>query len=138
MNFFEGQIVKTDRGYSFFQEGGISLPLPERWHKAAADQGDRKVILGLRPEGIGSLLASLDPGAPSLEAEVRVVEPMGSEYYLHVTSGKASYVARVEKFHKKVGDKMSLPILREKIYLFDAEREHALPVDHRAQGKDEI
>ncbi len=138
MNFFEGHLVKSDRGYSFYQENGISLPLPQRWFKAAEAQGQKKVILGLRPEGIGSLLASLDPGAPTLEAEVKVVEPMGSEYYLHVTTGQASYVARVEKFHKKVGDKMSLPILREKIYLFDAEQEHALPVDHRAQGKDEI
>ncbi len=129
MNFFEGTLVKTDKGYSFHQEQGITLPLPKRWFRAAEAQGQRKVILGLRPEGIGSLLATLDTEAPKIEAQVKVVEPMGSEFYLHVTTGKAAYVARVEKFQGKPGDTLSMPVLRDKIYLFDGASELALSVD---------
>ena len=125
MNFFEGT-VKPGRGSSllFVQDKGITLPLPERLSQNLAI--DRPLILGIRPEGIGSLMASLVQDAPQIQGRIRVIEPMGSENYLYVETGASSFVARVENSGYKVGQEVSLPGLQEKMHLFDGKTEEAL------------
>ena len=56
----------------------------------------QRVILGLRPEGItfGPQLPDTPPGR-TVEAVVEVVQPLGAETYLDLTSHAHSFVARV-------------------------------------------
>ena len=59
------------------QIGGVTLPLPRATLAAVAEQGNRTVTVGFRPEAV-----DLTDGE-GLEVEVNVVEELGSDAYLY-------------------------------------------------------
>ena len=63
MNFIDGRLAGPS-----FQAGALSLPLP------AAPGGERPAVLGIRPEHV----TLVPPQTAMLQAEVTLVEPMGS------------------------------------------------------------
>ena len=62
----------------------------------------KEVILGIRPEDIHDPeTMSRGVEAVEIEARVEVVEPMGNEVFLYLTTGKSSFGARVSRGAKK-------------------------------------
>ena len=98
MNFLEGKVV-FDNGHAEFDEGGVRLPIPDGMRDALAPWRDREVTFGIRPEDITSVDTKKDwEEARRIMATVEVVEPMGSETYLYMTTGRYPFIARVDAF----------------------------------------
>ena len=126
MNFFRGKIVKKD-GKLAFREDTFSFVLPDEWQEKLASYVDKKAVFGARPEDIGSEHAERLPDAPKVKAKLEVMEPMGSETYLYLSTGTQSFIARVDA-HKKaeVNESMELCIYLPKAHVFDAETENLI------------
>ncbi len=127
MNFFDGTLVHTDRGWAFHQTDGIHLTLPESCTEFALAHHVNPLTLGLRPEIIGCSQAFQDPKAPRLHGKIRVVEPLGAETYLYCDTGTMHWIARVEQGNWEVGQEVALPILIDRLHFFDGRTEVSLP-----------
>ena len=120
MTFFEGGIDKSGAGYSF-RKNGMDLALPAEWNEAVSAHVGAKILLGIRPEDIGSALAVSTPGMPRLAATVDVTEPMGSETYIYAKAGGDAFVSRVESnSNLRPGTAASMPLYMPRAHLFDA------------------
>ncbi len=119
MNFFTVTLV-DDHGTPTLQEESVAIPVPPEWRQAVAPYHGREVTLGVRPEHIGSPTAEAMPGLPRLKARIEVVEPMGSETYVYLNTGRNAYIARVDShWQGRVGNTVDMAILLTKGHLFD-------------------
>lgn len=126
MNFMEGTL-EQDNGL-YFNEGYIRVRIPEKYYPALQPYAGKRVIFGIRPEDIydpsyGSEL----PNKQEVSAKVEVIEPMGSEIYLYLTTGKTPFVARVEPHVKaEVEQVRKLYFNMDKAHFFDAESDKSI------------
>ena len=122
MNFLRGTITRSD-GALYFNEGSFSLRIvDEMWDTLAAYQ-DQAVIFGLRPEDLHDKLFISDaPLGSVVTASVEVVEPMGSEVYLHLKVGQHALVARVGPHNRpEVNQDLDLVFDMGKAHFFDSQ-----------------
>jgi multiple sugar transport system ATP-binding protein len=99
--------------------GGVDVPLREKLARAAARDGGRNVILGLRPE-------SLELASDGLPAAVDVVEELGADAYVFCSAdiggSKMRIVARVNPRHvPRQGERISLRPSPDEAHVFDPE-----------------
>jgi len=126
MNFFDGRI-RGDGALAFEGDGGISLPVPERMTEALASYRNKPIALGLRPEDIGSAVAEQLDGAPRVRAAVDVIEPMGSESYIHLRAGESRFISRVDAHRTfAVGEEAEPAVFVDKAHFFDPETEQTV------------
>ena len=128
MNFLNGKIV-SDNGTLVFDEGNIKLPLPASYAKDLQGHVDQEVSFGIRPEDIHdpATLVTNNENVIEVTAKVEVVEPMGNEVFLYLTTGKSSFVARVDPVHVPVVDQdVKLTIEIDKAHFFDHKNEASL------------
>jgi multiple sugar transport system ATP-binding protein len=119
MNCFRGALIKQD-GNIYFKEAAMQIKLPDEWKASVEPFIDKKVVFGVRPEDIGSPEAESRPNAPKIKAKVEVVEPMGPETYLYLSTGEQAFISRVDAHRKTaVGDDIELSVLMSKAHLFD-------------------
>ena len=122
MNFFDGEI--RDAGGLVFHEENFNLPVPAAWKEQLSGYVGKKITLGVRPEDIGSTVAEAVEGAPRIKAKVEVVEPMGSESYVHMNTGKHRFISRADAHRVfKEGQDADLAMFLDKAHFFDAETE---------------
>ncbi|MCE9615145.1 MAG: sn-glycerol-3-phosphate ABC transporter ATP-binding protein UgpC [Lentisphaerae bacterium] len=127
MNFANGQVSGTGEHMMFLAEGGVKLPVPPAMRASLAAYLGRPVTLGIRPEDIGSLRAEQDASLPRLKAKVDVVEPMGSEAYVHLSAGPARFTARTDPHQQfRVGTEVELPVFISKARFFDTATEQRI------------
>ena len=88
MNLLDGTVSGSGADH-VFETNGRRVPLPA----GVADRIDGQVTLGVRPENLR--LVSGPGSGPSFEVNVDLVEPLGSEVYLHGSLGEARLVARL-------------------------------------------
>jgi ABC-type sugar transport system ATPase subunit len=75
------------------------------------------VLLGVRPEHVEIELPGIGVG----DADVRVVEPLGSDTLVHLDAGGAALVAKVQGIPLiRAGDKVGVRIDPMQLHLFDA------------------
>jgi ABC-type sugar transport system ATPase subunit len=75
------------------------------------------VLLGVRPEHVEIEL----PGVGVGDADVRVVEPLGSDTLVHLDAGGVAVVAKVQGIPLiRAGDKVGIRIDPMQLHLFDA------------------
>ena len=121
MNFISGRLVSGGNGMLAFEEGKVQIQLPSSYNDQLRDHIDREVTLGIRPEDIHDP-DTIGKGVETAEikAIVEVVEPMGSEVFLYLTTGKSSFVARVDPLHMPVVDQeVRLAVEVDKAHFFD-------------------
>jgi multiple sugar transport system ATP-binding protein len=119
MNFIEGTLVKRAGGL-FFNEDNFQVKLPEEMVQALGNhEGD--MILGIRPDDIyDKVYASNASPDNTLTATVEVVEPMGSETYIYLTTGKTPFIARFDAQDQvEVNTDIELVFDMSKAHLFD-------------------
>ncbi len=124
MNFFEGVVRVQGDSTVFEGPGGMRLVVPERLRAPLAEYRDRSVTFGMRPEDVGSTAAEQRPEAPRIRSQVDVVEPMGSESYVHLRAGEATFIIRADAhrtFH--VGETVDFPVFMDKAHFFDPRTE---------------
>jgi multiple sugar transport system ATP-binding protein len=129
MNFFPAKVVK--------EEGKLILDClffqvkvtPDHLQLLQPFEG-KEVVLGFRPEDIWEGEFK-EEGRETVQAKVDVVEHLGSESYLYITTEKegnaTSFIARVDPSTKgRVGQPITLSFNMVKSHVFDNESEKAI------------
>jgi multiple sugar transport system ATP-binding protein len=116
MNFMDGSLGQ-ENGQTLFESGRQRLPLPPNdWSRKAKTQ---KVTLGIRPEHVGVFRRSGD--GLKLDAEVVLVEPLGSDWLLTVQWQDWRIVAKsAARPAAAIGEKVEVSIDMEQCQWFDA------------------
>ncbi|MBU1863761.1 MAG: sn-glycerol-3-phosphate ABC transporter ATP-binding protein UgpC [Candidatus Omnitrophica bacterium] len=127
MNFIDGTVIKSDGNY-YFQEKTFNVKILPSVYEKIAQYESKKVILGIRPEDIyDKLFAQYASDEFVVKARVEVVEPMGAEVYLTLTTGKSQFVARVSaRDTVSVNQDLDLVFDMAKIHLFNVDTQETI------------
>ena len=127
MNFMQGKIIKKE-GKLYFDEGKIQVKLIEDMYKLMANYVDQEVFLGIRSEDIyDKLFVSLAPPENIVRVNCEVFEPMGSEVYLYLNTGKHTFIARVSAHDRpKVNQEMDVVFDMSKVHFFNKDTEETI------------
>ncbi len=128
MNFVRGRIVTTG-GLHFRAEGNaFTVELGQNHRPGGETQGEREVVMGVRPEDIYIAGSPYIPG-PVVETAtvIDVIEPMGNEIFLYTRSLEQSIVARISPQDLPApGQSVRLAFDTDKMHFFDSETELAI------------
>jgi multiple sugar transport system ATP-binding protein len=128
MNYFEAKLDRRDGGGTV-DFGPFNLPLPAEKLSNVADHLGKPIYFGIRPEDVHDahyVPRGVDEAA-KLNANVTVVEPLGSEVFAYVENGGKEMVARLDpRTGARVGQPIDLVIDMGKMHIFDRETEKAL------------
>lgn len=126
MNFMPGKILQENG--LVFDEGNIKLNIPDQLGDLLKNHIGKNIILGIRPEDM-----YFSRFAPDLalkaegQMEVEVVEPMGNEIILYLTTQTNTIVARVStRQEPEVGEKVGILFDMSKVHFFDSDTELAI------------
>jgi multiple sugar transport system ATP-binding protein len=127
MNFMEGRVIKLD-GKFYFEEGAFKVKLIDEMFDKIAAYENKRVLFGIRPQDIyDKLFISDAPPENIVTATVEVVEPMGSEIYVYLTTGKNPFTARMGGHNKpQVNSDMDLVFDMSRVHFFDLQTEMAI------------
>ena len=127
MNFMEGTLIKKN-GSLFFDEGSFRIKVLEEMYPKIDSYIDKKIILGVRPESIfDKLFASYATPDNTVTVSCDVVETMGSENYLYLSTGKHTFIAVVESANKpSIGSMTEVVFDMKKIHFFNPSTEESL------------
>lgn len=128
MNFIPAKLIQEDRRV-LVDTGDFRVPIPPS--KKADKLGERtgkEVIFGIRPENIYHELSAKDaPPEYKVNAVVDVIEPMGSELIVSLTTGKhLLQVVMSPDIQVEIDQKIRVIIDMNKAHLFDQETEQAI------------
>ncbi len=124
MNFMKVGL-KLENGKMVADEGTFRLELPSQQAEALRSYAGKDAIFGIRPED----LVYLEGGerVNAIPTKVEVVEPLGAEIHLWVSTKNNQIVARVPPRHTfHVGEDAVLKPDLAKIHFFDIETEKAI------------
>jgi multiple sugar transport system ATP-binding protein len=125
MNFFEGVIEPRNGALWFVEKNvtgkGFAVRVEEPKATKVATHTGKPIVFGLRPEDVNDrqLAHQADPNhiAP---ATVEVVEPMGAEIYLMLTTGANAFTARLDSHDRaRVGQHLEMVFEMKKCHFFD-------------------
>jgi multiple sugar transport system ATP-binding protein len=136
MNFFNGTLLAKGNAL-FFQEQTAGNPTGPKPMILQLDDASvpllrpyvgQSVVFGIRPEDIVLDLPLLDtPPERTVEAVVEIVQPLGSETYLHLAGHAHSFVARVRATdHFNVSQQVSLAFDMRHAHFFDPASERTI------------
>lgn len=127
MNFMEGRIIKTD-GKIFFDEGKFRVRVTDEMMGPLAGYVGKAITFGIRSEDIyDKLFVTEAPPDNTITASVEVIEPMGSEVYLYLTTGLNSFIAKVGAHAKPIiNQDMDLVFDMSKVHFFDKDTEKTI------------
>ena len=133
MNFLDVKVIKSGSDFYVDGHGSFKIKIPEdkiNKNPEIKNYLDKEVVLGVRPENLvdSKINHDFEIGEDNtFEAEIDVLEPMGSEIYLYIDRDDYSMVARVEaESDAEVGDKMEFAFDLNKMHIFDADTEEAI------------
>lgn len=127
INFITGRIIKRDHKY-FFNEGKFQVKLLDEMYPKIAEYSGQEIIMGIRSEDIYDRLFASDASPENtVRATCEVVEPLGSEVYLYLTTGKHNFIARVGAHDlPDVNRDMDLIFDMSKVHFFDSKTEETI------------
>jgi multiple sugar transport system ATP-binding protein len=127
MNFLAGRIIRKD-GRIYFDEGRIRVKLVEDMYLRVAPYVDKEIIFGIRCEDIyDKLFVSEAPPENIVRVNCEVVEPMGSEVYLYLNTGKHTFIARVGAHDRpRVNQNLDVVFDMSKVHFFDKDTEETI------------
>jgi multiple sugar transport system ATP-binding protein len=100
--------------------GDFHFPLPAAFREALQRDDAKRIVVGFRPEHLE--LGDVPGTVASIQGTADVVEYLGNEELLHVTSGGKDIVAIVDSSHRvRPGDVVQLRLPADKVHLFNAE-----------------
>jgi multiple sugar transport system ATP-binding protein len=122
MNFLSAKIVSKDSTL-YIDTGSFQLLIPAEKHSFLQSNIDREVILGIRPEHLQDVAFPDDSKiTDTFKAVVEVVETLGAEIQLDVSSGGHNLVARVDpRTTAKRHQDIELAVNMDKIHIFETE-----------------
>lgn len=123
MNFFNVDVVKENDNL-VLKEGAFDIQVPGFMKDKLVNFVGQKIVMGVRPEDIyDKLFLNISHQVTaSFNATVDIVEPLGSEIYLHFNTGKNIMVAKVDSNNKTTPNQsIELVFDLKKIHLFELE-----------------
>jgi len=129
MNFIEGKVVKKDSKIYFMEaDGKIKVKLVEEMMPKLEPYIDKEITFGIRSEDIyDKLFVSEAPPENVVTLACEVVEPMGSEVFLHLSTGKHTIIAKVGGHdNPPINQDMDLVFDMNKVHFFDKKTEHTI------------
>jgi multiple sugar transport system ATP-binding protein len=128
MNFFEATLRRGQDGMAV-DTGVFAVPVPRSKTEHLGKYIDRPVYFGIRPEDIHDA-NYVPPGTEAIahvDANVEVVEHMGSEVYAYVDVGNKEFVGRLDpRTHAEPNRPIRLALDLGNMHVFDRETEVAL------------
>jgi multiple sugar transport system ATP-binding protein len=125
MNFFTGKVESRNGALWFVEKNPtgnvLALKLEDAQAAKLAAHAGKEVVFGSRPEDINDrqFVPSAD-SAQTGKATVEVVEPMGAEIFLTLTTGAHPFTARLDSHeHAKVGSQLDMVFHLRKAHFFD-------------------
>lgn len=127
MNFMKGKVVKKNGGL-YFDEGNFKIKILEGMYDKLKTYIDKDVILGLRPENVyDKLFASNSTPDNTVAVVCDVIETMGSENYLYLSTGKHVFVAVVEASNiPSIGSMIEMVFDMKRVHFFDPASEETI------------
>jgi multiple sugar transport system ATP-binding protein len=127
MNFMEGSLIKK-KDALYFSEENFTVKVHEDHVGSLESYIGKDLLLGIRPEDIyDKVYASNASPDNTITATVEVVEPMGAEAYLYLTTGKSPFIARVDSYEQlEVNQDIDLVFDMSKSHFFDRETEQTI------------
>jgi len=127
INLLDGRIIKKERKY-YFDEGKFQIKLVEEMYNTISPYAGKEVTLGVRAEDIyDKLFVSEAIPDNTVTAICEVVEPMGSEVFLYLNTGRHNFIARVGAHDRpEVNRDMDLVIDMSKVHFFDKDTEETI------------
>jgi multiple sugar transport system ATP-binding protein len=123
INFLQSKL-KDENGSFTAYVGDWQIPLTERLSNIIRQKNISEAILGIRPE---YLTIHESENLQDSQAEIRVIEPVGSEMFIHTTIQRQEVVTRCGVIPGlKEGQRVYLEPIQEKILLFDPNTEESL------------
>ncbi len=132
MNFLHGKIESRFDALCFIEESlsdtRLVIPLNDHLAQQASPFRDQAIVFGIRPEGIRVKDNTLvSPHIQPAEALVEVVEPMGHEFYIYLSSGAQSFIARSRRaLRYSVNEPIPIFFDLDQAHLFDPKTEAVL------------
>jgi multiple sugar transport system ATP-binding protein len=124
MNFITTDIEKEGTDL-FANEGTFRIKLEGKNKKLLTPYLGKKVTFGVRPEDV--VFSDNPIPDTTLNGQVSVIEPLGSETHIYVSLGKNQVIGKIEpSIILKVDQKVSLIPDMEKVKFFDYETEIAI------------
>ena len=122
MNFLSARIV-SQNSTLYVDTGSFQLLIPPEKHAYLQKIAGREIILGIRPEHIQDVAFPDDSKTTdTFNAVVEVVETLGAEVQLDVSSGEHSLVARVDpRTGARRHQEIELAVNMDKIHVFETE-----------------
>ncbi|MFH0828468.1 MAG: sn-glycerol-3-phosphate ABC transporter ATP-binding protein UgpC, partial [Candidatus Omnitrophota bacterium] len=127
MNFMSGKLIKKN-GKIYFLEGKIQVKLVEEMASKVSGYIGKELFFGIRSEDIyDKLFVSESSPENTLRVTCEVVEPMGSEVYLHLNTGKHAFIARVGAHDRpQVNADIDMVFDMTKVHFFDKDTEETI------------
>ncbi|MFP4466380.1 MAG: ABC transporter ATP-binding protein [Candidatus Goldiibacteriota bacterium] len=127
MNFMEGFLEEKKEGL-YFNEENFEVRIPENMAEKLKEKAGEEVIMGIRPEDIYDKVYAPNAGADNtLAATVEVVEMLGSENLIYLTTGKSPFIAKMESDTDiNINQEIELVFDMNKSHFFDSATEEAI------------
>jgi multiple sugar transport system ATP-binding protein len=121
MNFLETKVEKQGEDI-YVNEGSFSIKVLPEQAKFLTPYVGKAVVFGIRPEDV-TFSKDPQPGV-TIDGHVSVVEPLGSETHVYVSTTKGQVIGRIDPKHTiAVDTKISLIPDMNKAKFFDADTE---------------
>jgi multiple sugar transport system ATP-binding protein len=123
----DGRIIQKE-GRIYFDEGKIKVKLLEDMFEKIKPYLGKDVIFGIRSEDIyDKLFVSQAPAENIVRVTCEVAEPMGSEVYLYLNTGRHTFIARVGAHDRpKINQDMDVVFDMSKVHFFDKDTEETI------------
>ncbi len=120
MNFFPSKLI-TKEGKLTIDAESFQLAVPQKRVPFYKPYEGKEVIFGIRPNDIYDRIHAPERVKGSyVKATVDVIEPLGSEIHLNVTSGKHNFIAIVDvQTQIRVHQEVELAVDLDKMHLFE-------------------
>ena len=128
MNMMDGTIA-AENGSLWFRDmsNSVNLAVAAGHRPAVEAYAGKRIVFGIRPEHFSENASQTPKPGRSITANVEVVEPMGSEIYLHLAVGGHICTARVNTDREPpVNQAHVIDVNMDKAHYFDGETEMAL------------
>jgi multiple sugar transport system ATP-binding protein len=121
MNFFDGTVNGSGETL-MLDAGSFQVNVPAMYASDLAAYTGKEVVFGIRPEHISDAryTDSHINATNKTPVNVDVVEPMGSEVYIYLTSGTHSFQARVDsRTRVRPNDQIEVVFDADHLHIFD-------------------
>jgi multiple sugar transport system ATP-binding protein len=122
MNFMT-VTLRDEGGKIVADEGDSKIVITGRFVNSLRPYVGKEVVFGVRPEDL-----TLDEkGGGGIQTKVDIIEPLGAEIHVYVSTKKHQMIARVAPTVQfKVGDSASFTPIIDRVIFFDSETEQAI------------